>query len=155
MLATFEQTVRGYRRRFVQRIRYVILLLTYPRELGLQLESPPNRLSNDEAFTAGIQGLFRILHTWDADDEGEIEVSVTIVCSPSDDTSNPHRKPSIGEEAAAFCRHRYSFLRLLRLDVLPEVRVISKFSTQPMLRMLDSQVAVHIVAKLPNLHTTC
>ncbi|KAH8911772.1 hypothetical protein BR93DRAFT_932897 [Coniochaeta sp. PMI_546] len=139
-LESFEQIVTGHRRHFLENLDYSIVLPTYSDGARGLFERGPDRLTNDEAFTAAIHGLFRILQTWNERDDGTIQFRIEAVYSPADESR--------------FCRYQYSYVRLLRPEELPEISVISAFRTRSMPRALDPRVPIDIAVKLPNLQDT-
>lgn len=130
-LASFERIVTNQRRHFLQTLDYTILLPTYSEEARGLFERESDRLSNDEALTAAIQGLFRILRTWNERDDGKMQFRIDAVYSEADESSIRGARPL---DVTYFRRHQYSYIRLLRPEELPEVRVISAFRTRGMPR---------------------
>ncbi|KAK7418691.1 hypothetical protein QQZ08_011127 [Neonectria magnoliae] len=173
-LDRFETTVTGSRRRFLSAICFVIILPSYPAEARGRFEREADRRANDEAFTDAVNGLFRILRSWDKDRTGRdteysIQLDIEAVYSPVDDFHNDCRgTPRRIERLDAIeianedivrrrdlqdRRFQYSYIQLLRPAELPVVPAISSFNTSVMKRTLAHRTAVDIAAKLPNLRS--
>ncbi|KAF7536174.1 hypothetical protein G7Z17_g13089 [Cylindrodendrum hubeiense] len=173
-LDRFEKTVTGSRRRFLSGIRFVIILPGYPAEARGRFEREADREANDKAFTDAVNGLFRILRSWDEGRDGldtrySIHLDIEAVYSPTDDFHNGSRgaprrierldvaelenDEEVRRRDLQDRRFQYSYIRLLRPAELPVVRAISGFNTTVMKRTLAHRTAVEIAAKLPNLRS--
>lgn len=150
-LESFEKIVTDHRRHFLENLDYSIVLPTYSDGARGLFEGGPDRLTNDEAFTAAIHGLFRFLQTWNERDDGTIQFRIEAVHSPADESRVCRPGPL---DVTQFCRYQYSYVRLLRPEELPEISIISAFRTQSMPRALDPRVPIDIAVKLPNLQDT-
>ncbi|KAH7158098.1 hypothetical protein B0J13DRAFT_581985 [Dactylonectria estremocensis] len=176
-LDRFEKTVTGSRRRFLSGIRFVIILPGYPAEARGRFERKEERDANDKAFTDAVNGLFRILKSWDEGKDGldsgySIQLDIEAVYSPTDDFHNGHNgcrgtprrieridvaelenDDEIRRRDLQDRRFQYSYIRLLGPAELPVVRAISGFNTTVIKRRLAHRTAVDIAAKLPNLRS--
>ncbi|KAF4471848.1 hypothetical protein FALBO_1236 [Fusarium albosuccineum] len=171
-LGSFEQIVRGSRRRYLGTILYTIVLPEYDIDVRSRFESELDRWVNDEAFTKAFSDLFQILKAWDEEIAGKehpysIELEIENIYSPSDDKNLraealvPRLSPRLeaaepdGEERSHYHdlqdRHfQYSYLHLLRPAELPMVTSLVSLTTRATKRLLSPRAAVDITAKLPN-----
>ncbi|KAH6973569.1 hypothetical protein BKA56DRAFT_634630 [Ilyonectria sp. MPI-CAGE-AT-0026] len=173
-LDRFEKTVTGSRRRFLSGIRFVIVLPGYPAEARGRFERETDRQANDKAFTDAVNGLFRILGSWDEGRDGletgySIQLDIEAVYSPTDDFHNGSRgaprrierldvaelenEEEVRRRDLQDRRFQYSYIQLLHPAELPVVRAIAGFNTTVMKRTLAHRTAVDIAAKLPNLRS--
>jgi len=172
-LEIFRQFVTGHRRRFVQSVRYTIILPDYTAEAATQFEREADRQTNNVAFTAALYRLFQILQSWGtASDSGSaysIDVIIEDIYSPMDygrrDLGRPvpcgEVRPAEGGDRETASprdllqyRYMYSLLCLtpsMDLPVVPAVRSFSGNPGRPNGRMIASESALGLVTKLPTL----
>ena len=164
----FQKIVRHGRRRLVERIDYVVELPEYSEEDRCKFERDDARQANDEAFTAAIHRLFRILASWNTRVDGHVDLRLADVYSTSDHTDLRRSSPSLRRGHLVYARdeahgnriadlwnwrHRYSFLRLLRASDLPAVPVIRSFVVCLLTRNICSRVPVEMAARMPSLRS--
>ncbi|KAI0813761.1 hypothetical protein GGR55DRAFT_544680 [Xylaria sp. FL0064] len=165
-LDRFQDIVQNHRRRYVTKINYVVVLPAYDDDERCSFERKDDRQANNKVFTAAVHRLFSLLKSWDTHKDGYISLCFEDIYSPSDHPFLRSSSPSYDPLAIHFAdrgddddelvdlwawRFHYSYLRLRCASELPNVPVISSFSTRITTRNMSTRVPIHIVAKLPNL----
>ena len=145
-LHIFQQAVTGHRRRFLESLRYTIILPAYSEEACTQFERDADRQINSAAFTTALYGLFQILQSWGSiSDSGSPYALCVIVKGIYSPTDNNRRQSSVrparvyrrhlraGDPVTVHQRHLYSYrfhfssLHLLQPIDLPVVPAIRRF----------------------------
>lgn len=167
-LDAFQQIVTGHRRRFLQSLRYTIILPEYSLEACTQFEREADRQINNVAFTTAIYKLFQILHSWgsksDSGSPYSIRIQIQDIYSPTDYRHRVLKSGASIEYVGAAeagdgetahprdlqgYRYKYSSLHLYQAKNLPVVPAIRHFITNPRgcPRMMDPESAIQIAAK--------
>ncbi|KND93496.1 hypothetical protein TOPH_01974 [Tolypocladium ophioglossoides CBS 100239] len=165
-LDRFQEIVQSSRRRYVNKIDYLIILPAYGDEERCRFEREDTRQANDEVFTAAIHRLFHLLKSWDVCNDGYIELCLRDVYSDGDHPFLRRSSPFYKVDTALRMRtdedetnildlwswrFRFSYLRLLHTSELPIVPVVRTFWESAMTRNICDRVAIDMAAKLPSL----
>lgn len=141
-LSYFLDTVVGHRRPVLAVLQYEIILPTYDDAKCAKFESDSDKHLNNQVFTDGIHGLFRVLKSWEDTVEGSLlsvyAISLNLY-SPYSPMDGIHRgkekykddkwQSDLGQRHDIWDhRYEHSVLRLFNTQDLPKVSSISQFS---------------------------
>jgi hypothetical protein len=168
-LDQFSRIVVGDRLAAISRLEYHVVLPTYGDEACAELETDLEKLSNSEAFTIAIRGLFKILKSWemDFDDQSKrgriptpnpLVLDLSAIYSPMDGIYRVKYKENrlqyrLGQRRDLWDgRYRHSFINFLGVESLPSITRVSELEAQlSSHRTVTSSVLAMIASRLPNL----